>query len=49
MNIQCDPVIEATRPNIVIINEEEKEVKIIDVAVPGGMRVKVEELEKTEK
>ena len=49
MNIQCDLVVEATRPNIVIINEEEKELKITDLAVPGGMRVKVEELEKTEK
>ena len=37
---------EARRSNIVIINEEENEVKITDVAVPGDMRVKEKSLEK---
>ena len=49
MNIQCDQVTEARRPDIVFINKEETEVKIIDVAVPGDMRVKDKMLENMEK
>ena len=49
MNIQCDQVTEARRPDIVFINKEETEVKIIDVAVPGDMRVIDKMLENMEK
>ena len=37
-------MIEARRSNILIINDEENEVKITDVALPGDMRVKEKSL-----
>ena len=40
MNVQYDHVIEVRRPGILFINKEEKEVKVIDVAVSGDMREK---------
>ena len=33
--IQCDRKIEARRPDIVFIEKKEREVVIIDVAIPG--------------
>ena len=47
--IQCDRMIEARRPDIVLVDKTNKEVKIIDIAVPGDSRVKEKELEKLEK
>ena len=47
--IQCDRVIEARRPDIVLVDKRSKEVRIIDIAVPGDSRVKEKELEKIEK
>ena len=47
--IQCDRKIEAGRPDIVFIDKKEREVVIIDVAIPGDDRVKDKELEKVEK
>ena len=47
--IQCDRMVEARRPDIVFVDKKEKEVKIIDIAVPGDVRVKDKELEKIEK
>ena len=44
MNINCDQMTEARRSDIVFINKEEKEIKIIDVTVPCDMRVKDKEL-----
>ena len=38
MNIQCDNVIEARRPDIVIIDKKEKSCIIIDIAVPADGR-----------
>ena len=46
--VQCDRKIEARRPDIVFIDKE-REVVIIDVAIPGDDSVKDEELEKVEK
>ena len=37
--IQCDHMIEAGRPDIVIVDKIKKETMIIDVAVPGDARV----------
>ena len=34
VNIQCDHVIEARRPDIVVVNKQERKVTIIDIAVP---------------
>ena len=42
-------MIEARRPDIVLIDKGSKEVKTIDIAVPGDSRVKERELEKIEK
>ena len=48
-SMQCDRKIEARRPDIVFIDKKEREVVIIDVAIPGDDRVKDKELEKVEK
>ena len=47
--IQCDHEIEARRQDIVLVNEELKECKIIDVAVPWDSRIRSKEREKIEK
>ena len=47
--VQSDRKIEARRPDIVFIDKKEREVVIIDVAIPGDDRVKDKELEKLEK
>ena len=47
--VHCDRKIEARRPDIVFIHKKEREVVIIDVAIPGDDRVKNKELEKLEK
>ena len=47
--IQCDKEIEARRQGIVIIDRVLNEVKTIDVAIPGDVRVPEKELEKIEK
>ena len=39
----------ARRPDIVFVDKEQREVVIIDVAIPGDDRVKDKELEKVEK
>ena len=49
INIQCDNVIEARRPDIVIVEKKEKSCLIIDIAVPGDVRVYEKEQEKVEK
>ena len=46
--VQCDRKIEARRPDIVFVNKE-REVVMIDVAIPGDDRVKDKEPEKLEK
>ena len=47
--IQCDRRVEARRPDIVFVDKKQREVVIIDVAIPGDDRVKDKELEKVEK
>ena len=47
--VQCDQKIEARRPDIVFIDKKEREVVMIDIAIPGDDRVKDKELEKVEK
>ena len=47
--IQCDKKIEARKPDIVFVDKEKREVKIIDVAIPGDVRVNEKELEKIDK
>ena len=47
-NIQCDHIIEARRPDILIVEKEEKVCKIIDIAIPGDSRVAEKGREKVE-
>ena len=47
--IQCDTKIESRWPDIVVIDQTKKEVKIVDVNIPGNERVNKSEVGKTEK
>ena len=49
MNIQCDHVIEARRPDIVVVNKQDRKCTIIDIAVPADKRIGEKENEKVEK
>ena len=49
VNIQCDHVIEARRPDIVVVNKSESKCIIIDIAVLGDSRTGEKEKEKLEK
>ena len=49
INIQCDNVIEARRPDLIIVEKKTKDAIIIDVAVPGDCRIHEKENEKVEK
>ena len=49
INIQRDNIIEARRPDIVVIDKSEKTCIIIDIAVPGDKRIEEKEREKIEK
>ena len=48
-NVQCDRMVEARRPDIIFVDKQAREAKIIDIAIPGDARVKDKELEKIEK
>ena len=48
-NIQTDGVLEARRLDIVVTDKENQETWIIDIAIPGDLRVREKELEKREK
>ena len=39
MNIQFDHATEARRPDIVVVNKQEKKCTIIDIAVPANKRI----------
>ena len=45
LNIKTDRVIEAKRPDIVLINKENQEIFITDVAIPGDYLVRSVEAE----
>ena len=47
--IQCDRFVQARRPDIVVVDKIKKEVKLIDIAIPGDCKVKEKEQEKIEK
>ena len=47
--IHSDKKIEARKPDIVFVDKEKREVKIIDVAIPGDVRVNEEELQRIDK
>ena len=48
INIQC-AIIEARRPDLILVNKKAKSCVIIDVAIPGDCRIREKEIEKTEK
>ena len=48
INIQCDRLIEARRPDIIVVNAGERKRIIIDIAAPGDSRVNDKEKEKVE-
>ena len=48
-SIQTDHVIEARRPDLVILDKKQKACKIVDFAVPADSRIITKELEKIEK
>ena len=47
-NIQTDKVIDARRPDIVVMNKDKRESWIIDTAIPGDLRVREKEIEEGE-
>ena len=47
--IQCNLVIEARRPDIIIINKEEKNCFIVDITIRGDSRLGEKEGENVEK
>ena len=47
--MQCDHMIEARRPDVVVVDKVKKETMIIDVVIPGDTRVCDKEQEKIEK
>ena len=47
--IQCDREVIARKPDIVLVNKQTKETKVIDIAVPGDVRVVEKEREKIDK
>ena len=47
-NIQCDNLIEARRPDLIVIDKREQKGIIIDIAVPADVRVQEKEKEKVE-
>ena len=49
LTIQCDYMIEARRPDIVVVDKVKKDSMIIDVAIPGDTRVCDKEQKNNEK
>ena len=49
VSIQTDHVIEAWRPDLVVVEKKERSCKIIDFAVPGDSRIEEKEKDKIEK
>ena len=49
INIQCDNLIEAKRPDLIVIDNKEQKGIIIDIAVPADVRVEEKEKENVHK
>ena len=49
INIQCDNVMEARRPNLISVDKKAKSCVLIDVAAPGDCRIHEKEIQKIEK
>ena len=48
-SIQSDHVIEAWKPDLVVVDKKERSFKIIDFAAPGDSRIEEKEKDKIEK
>ena len=48
-NIQCDNLIEARRPDLIVIDKKKQRGIIIDIAVPADVRIEEKEKEKVKK
>ena len=48
-SIQTDHVIEARRPDLVVVDKKDRSCKIIDFAVPGDSRIGEKEKDKMQK
>ena len=48
-SIQTDNVIEARRPDLVVVDKKEKSCKIIDFAIPGDSKIEEKKKDKIEK
>ena len=49
VNIQCDNVIKARKPDLILVDKKERKATIIDIAVPADVNVEEKEMEKVEK
>ena len=49
INVQCDNLIAARQPDLIVIDKKEQKEMIIDIAVPADVRVEKKEKEKVEK
>ena len=47
--IQCDREIKARKPDIVVVNKNERSCSIINIAIPGDIRISEKEKEKIER
>ena len=46
INIQCNNIIEARRPDLILVDKKANSCIIIDVAIPGDCRTREKEIEK---
>ena len=49
INIQCDNVMKARRPNLTLVDKKTKSCVTIDVALADDFRIREKEIEKIEK
>jgi len=49
INVQCDNVIQARRPDLIVVDKKIKSCHIIDIAIPADCRVHEKEKEKIDK
>ena len=49
ITIQCDNVIEARTPNLILVEKKTKSCVIMDVSIPGDCSIREKEIEKIEK
>ena len=46
INIQCNNIVEARRPDLILVDKKAKSCIIIDVPIPGDCRTREKEIEK---